>query len=141
MIRKVMAEPWLFFFLNIPLLSTIPNLLHAFSVHLMNCYFPDFWYSHVTEKRTSEGRNAICEKSRFRIISNFHLLPMSETVVATGHSGNSSFVNIRSLLSITSFFIIIFKFNTTDKKKQQVTFLCLRNKKVRTFFLEKLLIL
>ena len=42
-----------------PLLSTIPNLPHSFSVHLMNCYFPDFWYSHVTEKRTSEGRNAI----------------------------------------------------------------------------------
>ena len=37
--------------------STIPNLLHAFSVHLMNCYFHDFWYSHVTEKRTSEERN------------------------------------------------------------------------------------
>ena len=34
------------------LLSTIPNFLHVFSVHLMNCYFSDFWYSHVTEKRT-----------------------------------------------------------------------------------------
>ena len=44
-----------------PLMSTIPNPHHSFLVHLMNCYFPDFWYSHVTEKRTSEGRNAICE--------------------------------------------------------------------------------
>ena len=34
------------------LMSTIPNPHHSFSVHLMNCYFPDFWYSHVTEKRT-----------------------------------------------------------------------------------------
>ena len=48
---------WLFFYPNFPILSTIPNLLHAFSVHLLNCYFPDFWYSHVTEKRTSEERN------------------------------------------------------------------------------------
>ena len=34
--------------------------------------------------------------SRFRIISNFHLLPIKATVVATGHSGNSSFVSIVS---------------------------------------------
>lgn len=34
------------------LMSTIPNLLHVFSVHLLNCYFPNFWYSHVTEKNT-----------------------------------------------------------------------------------------
>ena len=40
---------WLF-------MSTIPSISHSFSVHLMNCYFPNFWYSHVTEKRTSEGR-------------------------------------------------------------------------------------
>lgn len=32
---------------------------------MMNCYFPDFWYSHVIEKRTSEGRNAICEKTGY----------------------------------------------------------------------------
>ena len=61
-----------FFYPNIPLLSTIPNLHHSFSVHLMNCYFPDFWYSHVTEKRTSEGRNAICEKSRISCGSKVH---------------------------------------------------------------------
>ena len=59
--------PWLFFYPDIPILSTIPNLLHAFSVHLLNCYFPDFWYSHVTEKRTSEGRNAICEKAGYHV--------------------------------------------------------------------------
>ena len=35
-----------------PILSTIPNLLCAFSVHLMNCYFPIFWYSHEIEKNT-----------------------------------------------------------------------------------------
>ena len=51
-IERSWHEPWLFFYANIPLLSTILNLLHAFSVHIMNCYFPDFWYSHVTEKRT-----------------------------------------------------------------------------------------
>ena len=60
-----MAQAMTFFYPNFPLLSTIPNLLHAFSVHLMNCYFLDFWYSHVTEKRTSEGRNAICEKIEY----------------------------------------------------------------------------
>ncbi len=36
----------------IPLLSTIPNFPHSFSVHLMNCYFANFWYSRVTEKNT-----------------------------------------------------------------------------------------
>ena len=68
--RKAMTNKissWLFSSPDFPILSTIPNLLHAFSVHLMNCYFPDFWYSHVTEKRTSEGRNAICEKSRITV--------------------------------------------------------------------------
>ena len=34
----------------------------VFSVHLMNCYFPNLWYSHVTEKRTSEGRIANIRK-------------------------------------------------------------------------------
>ena len=29
----MVPNPWLFFYPNIPLLSTIPNLLHAFSVH------------------------------------------------------------------------------------------------------------
>ena len=38
--------------------------------------------------------------SRFRIISNFHLLPMSETVVATGHSGNPSFVRLVIVLPV-----------------------------------------
>ena len=61
---KVMVRTMAFLLFQYPLLSTITNLLHAFSVHLMNCYFPDFWYSRVTEKRTSEGRNAIWEKSR-----------------------------------------------------------------------------
>ena len=46
------TKPWLFFFPKIPLLSTIPNLPHSFSVHLMNCYFQNFWYSRVTEKNT-----------------------------------------------------------------------------------------
>ena len=68
----MVSKPWLFFYPNIPILSTIPNLLLAFSVHLMNCYFSDFWYSHVTEKRTSEGRNAICEKSRTSCGSKVH---------------------------------------------------------------------
>ena len=31
---------------------------------------------------------------RFLIIRSFHLLPISVTVVATGHSGNSAFVFI-----------------------------------------------
>ena len=61
---KVMAQTMAFLFFQYPLLSTIPSIPHAFSVYLMNRYFPDFWYSHVTEKKTSEGRNAICEKSR-----------------------------------------------------------------------------
>ena len=55
-----------------PLMSTIPNPHRSFLVHLMNCYFPDFWYSHVTEKRTSEGRNAICEKNRISYGSKVH---------------------------------------------------------------------
>ena len=38
-----------YFYSDIPILSTIPNLLHVFSVYLMNCYFSDFWYRHVTE--------------------------------------------------------------------------------------------
>ena len=59
-----MAQTMAFLLFQYPLLSTIPSLPHAFSVYLMNRYFPDFWYSHVTEKKTSEGRNAICEKSR-----------------------------------------------------------------------------
>ena len=71
------------FSLKFPLLSTIPNLLPTFSVHLMNCYFHDFWYSHVTEKRTSEGRNAIYERSRTslcekRDISKYRLSQLSE---------------------------------------------------------------
>ena len=45
-----MARTMAFFTPIFPLLSIIPNLLHAFSVHLMNCYFPDFWYSHTPEK-------------------------------------------------------------------------------------------
>ena len=70
--RRSWQKPWLFFFSDFPILSTIPNLLHAFSVHLMNCYFTDFWYSHVTEKKTSEGRNAICEKNRISYGSKVH---------------------------------------------------------------------
>ena len=35
---------------------------------------------------------------KFLNINNFHLLPINCTVVATGHSGNSSFVNIGSPL-------------------------------------------
>lgn len=35
---------------------------------------------------------------RLRIMSSFHLFPMSCTVVATGHSGNSDFVFIEILL-------------------------------------------
>ena len=31
-----------------PLMSTIPNPHHSFLVHLMNCYFPNLWYSHAT---------------------------------------------------------------------------------------------
>ena len=69
---KVMARTMAFLLSWFSLSSTIPNLLHAFSIHLMNCYFPDFWYSHVTEKRTSEGRNAICEKSRTSCGSKVH---------------------------------------------------------------------
>ena len=51
-IERSWHKPWLFFCSDIPILSTIPNLIHVFSAHLMNCYFPDFWYSHATEKRT-----------------------------------------------------------------------------------------
>ena len=51
-----MVRTMAFLLFQYPLLSTISNLLHAFSVYLMNCYFPDFWYSQVTEKRTSEGK-------------------------------------------------------------------------------------
>lgn len=51
-----------FSFTYFPILSTIPNLHPSFSVHLMNCYFPNLWYSHVTEKRTSEGRIANIRK-------------------------------------------------------------------------------
>ena len=50
--RRVLRSHDFSFLLIFPILSTIPNLLHTFSVHLMNCYFSDFWYSHVTEKRT-----------------------------------------------------------------------------------------
>ena len=70
--RRVLRSHDFSFLLIFPILSTIPNLLHAFSVHLMNRYFPDFWYSHVTEKKTSEGRNAICEKSRISYGSKVH---------------------------------------------------------------------
>ena len=32
--------------------SAIPNLLHAFLVHLMNCYFPNFWHYQTSEKQS-----------------------------------------------------------------------------------------
>ena len=70
--RRVLRSHDFSFLLIFPILSTIPNLLLAFSVHLMNRYFPDFWYSHVTEKKTSEERNAICEKSRISYGSKVH---------------------------------------------------------------------
>ena len=27
----------------------MPSISHSFSVHLLNCYFPNFWYSNVSE--------------------------------------------------------------------------------------------
>lgn len=52
-IGKVMAQAMAFPLSPIfPLLSTIPNLIHVFSVHLMDCYFPDFWYYHTAEKQS-----------------------------------------------------------------------------------------
>ena len=51
-------------------------------------------YPEVPPRFFFNSLNRQGRSSRFRIISNFHLLPISETVVATGHSGNSSFVNI-----------------------------------------------
>ena len=51
-------------------------------------------------------------------MSNFHLLPMSETVVATGHSGSSSFVSLKSSPYIVLFLHIIFYFNLIVRKKQ-----------------------
>ena len=49
-IERSWHEPWLFFYPDFPILSTIPNLLHVFSVHLMNCFFSDFWSYHIAEK-------------------------------------------------------------------------------------------
>ena len=43
-------EPWLFFYPNIPILATIPTHPTLFSVHLLNCYFPDFSACHIAEK-------------------------------------------------------------------------------------------
>ena len=79
------------------LLSTIPNSHHSFSVHLVNCYFPDFGYSHVTEKRTLEGRNAICEKSR--MLSHSFLLTNTQW----------SYVKKKYKLNVTNFpfFVIV----------------------------------
>ena len=30
-------------------MPTMPSISHSFSVHLLNCYFPNFWYSNVSE--------------------------------------------------------------------------------------------
>ena len=56
-----------------PLMSTIPNPHHSFLVHLMNCYFPDFWYSHVTEKRISEGRKQYAKKTGYYVGAKYTL--------------------------------------------------------------------
>ena len=58
-----------FSFSNFPyyLLSQIPPL---FSVHLMNCYFPDFWYSHVTERELQKGEMQYAKKQD--VITHFY---------------------------------------------------------------------
>ena len=39
-----------------PLLSTIPNLYHSFSVHLMNCYFQ----VSITDVRNQSESESVC---------------------------------------------------------------------------------
>jgi hypothetical protein len=65
------------------------------------------------------------------MISSFHLLPIRETVVATGHSGNSSFVSIGITPCVESYFDVASYYNAVFFTSQlppgrvgtQVTFL------------------
>ena len=47
-----MAQAMAFLLLRYPYIVYYPNLLYAFSVHLLNCYFPDFWYYHTLKKQS-----------------------------------------------------------------------------------------
>ena len=70
-----------------------------------------FWLIPSRSFRSSLNRHGLC--NRFLIISNFHLLPIKATLVATCHSGNSSFVStlsapyIRFFLRVTSDYNVI----------------------------------
>ncbi len=76
---------------------------------------------------SSLKRHARCR--RFRRIKSFHLLPMSATVVATGHSGSSAFVFIEK---IPRFPKISLHCKARCAHGQGVTKRCLGHRKVRT---------
>ena len=59
-----------------------------------------FWLMPSNDFCNSLNRHG--RSSRFRIINNFHLLPINWTVVATGQIGNSSFFIIRHSISNTT---------------------------------------
>ena len=47
---KVMARTMAFLLLRHPHIGNYPHSPHSFSVHLLNCYFPDFPACHIAEK-------------------------------------------------------------------------------------------
>ena len=69
--------------------------------------------------------------SELRMISNFHLLPIGCTVVATGHSGNSSLVSIvyTSFCAFKHYNIYSFIKSIVQKRNQVINILS-DNKKV-----------
>lgn len=42
----------LFFCYDIPILSTIPNLILIFLIYRMKCYFLNVWYYHTLKKQS-----------------------------------------------------------------------------------------
>ena len=63
-----------------------------------------FWLSPGSDLRSSLKRQG--RRSRLRMMSSFHLLPMIWTAVATGHSGSSSLVSMGLFLSCVVCLII-----------------------------------
>lgn len=56
--------------------------------------FSDSTFCDMPDTLFLSSPNRRAPSSKSRIISSFHLFPISRTVVATGHSGNSAFVSI-----------------------------------------------
>ena len=119
----------LFFIIVSPLLHCVKDRAHGFSQGRQGIFY-SWGHFRIDGPRNDpillHGTEAVCQdfladslqifsslnrqgrERRFLMISSFHLLPISCTVVATGHAGNSSFVSIVYHLILTvKFFRII----------------------------------